>query len=102
MATSIKLDQKRLEHLRQSLYGKQRELVTPNPTNKRTETKKDSSQREASKSDTSPALGTEAYITRDLIKVAFLSTLAILLQLLIHAALVNNWIHINFYGITYS
>lgn len=98
MANSIKLDQKRLEHLRQSLYGKQHE------TPKNTISSKDTPASKSTMSHAttfSPSLGTESYIHKDLLKVAFLSTLAITIQFMIHMALVNKWIHINFYGITY-
>ncbi len=99
MATSIKLDQKRLAHLRQSLYGKDKSSRTKIQSTSGTEI--DNTNLKTLHRTTASSIAAESFVSRDLMKVVFLSALAICLQLLVHAALVNKWIHINFYGITY-
>ncbi len=96
--STFTLEQKRLEQIRKQLYGKQSERKS---VQAKLEKDSGTSAQHKSAAKSSPTLGTESYITRDLFRVLIFSVVAISLQLLVHQALVNKWIHINFYGITY-
>lgn len=95
MAT-LTLDQKRLSQLRTQLYGKP-EGITPKKSLKNVK----SGQKEVIDHTDHQNSSFENYIKKDLTKVFFLSAIILFLQFAIHFALVNKWLVINFYGITY-
>lgn len=97
--STFTLEQKRLEQLRRQLYGKQENLPTPKSVKKDVKTGEKETTKSSSHSTSN--LPSENYIKKDLLKVLSLSIVALLFQFLIFAAITNNWLSLNRYGINF-
>lgn len=97
--STFTLEQKKLEQIRKQLYGKQQPVAVAKSLNKDTKiTENNLTTKSAAKSNTYLP---DNHIKQDLVKVAFLSVLAIIFQFFLYTAIMHNWLGVNSYGLKF-
>jgi hypothetical protein len=100
--STFTLEQKKLEQLRKQLYGKQ-ELTPVKKSAKKakTDTAKETTTPLKQSYTSSYGSLTDTHIKKDLTKVVFITGIALIFQYLLYTAIINNWLRLGSYGITF-